>query len=144
MARGNKDLAAGFSDVATHNKVDVHKDNENDNNISTNVSTNNSVDTNTDDNIKNNNTNDNINDVNIDDENDTNNDYINNDDINVNNSIKSIAASIVDKPKVTKKRQISAYIDEDLIKELDKFGKKYGKGAKSELINNFLRTFFEK
>lgn len=120
MARGNKNLAAGYEDVATTSNTNTNQIIDNDTNISTN--------------------NDTDNDINTNDNNDNN---IENG-IIINDSIKSIASSIMEKPKSIKKRQISCYIDEDIAKDLDKFGKKYGKGAKSELINNFLKTFFEK
>jgi uncharacterized protein (DUF4415 family) len=56
------------------------------------------------------------------------------------NSVGEILHSVTKKPKPAVKRQISAYIDEDVAKKLDKFGKEHGKGAKSELINNFLKS----
>lgn len=58
----------------------------------------------------------------------------------LNNSVGEILHSVTKKPKPMIKRQISAYIDEDVAKKLDKFGKEHGKGAKSELINNFLKS----
>lgn len=58
----------------------------------------------------------------------------------VTNSLTDIIDSVTNKPKQIKKRQISTYIDEDVAKKLDKFGKEHGKGAKSELINNFLKN----
>ncbi|WP_050184230.1 hypothetical protein [Domibacillus robiginosus] len=58
----------------------------------------------------------------------------------LNNSVGDILYSVTKKPKPTLKRQISAYIDEDVARKLDKFGKEHGKGAKSELINNFLKS----
>lgn len=56
------------------------------------------------------------------------------------NSLTDIIDSVTKKPKQIKKRQISTYIDEDVARKLDKFGKEHGKGAKSELINNFLKN----
>ncbi|MBJ7961680.1 hypothetical protein JDS77_29195 [Bacillus cereus group sp. N28] len=47
--------------------------------------------------------------------------------------------SITEKPKANKKRQISVYLDENVAKALDKFAKQHGKGAKSDLINSFLK-----
>lgn len=58
----------------------------------------------------------------------------------LNSSIGEILHSVTKKPKPPVKRQISAYIDEAVAKKLDKFGKEHGKGAKSELINNFLKS----
>jgi hypothetical protein len=58
----------------------------------------------------------------------------------LSNSVGEILHSVTKKPKPALKRQISAYIDEDVAKKLDKFGKEHGKGAKSELINNFLKS----
>ncbi|WNS78917.1 hypothetical protein RRU94_02930 [Domibacillus sp. DTU_2020_1001157_1_SI_ALB_TIR_016] len=58
----------------------------------------------------------------------------------LSNSVGDILHSVTKKPKPVLKRQISAYIDEDVAKKLDKFGKEHGKGAKSELINNFLKS----
>lgn len=55
------------------------------------------------------------------------------------NSIESIINTVVKKPKENPKRQISVYLDEDVAKAFEQFGKKHGKGKKSELVNNFLR-----
>lgn len=60
------------------------------------------------------------------------------------NELKSIIDTVIGVQTLQpKKRQISAYIDEDVAKLLDKFGKKYGKGAKSSLINELLRNTLE-
>lgn len=45
-------------------------------------------------------------------------------------------------PVKIKNKQVSIYLDEDVITALNKFGKEYGKGAKSELVNNFLKQYF--
>jgi uncharacterized protein (DUF4415 family) len=58
----------------------------------------------------------------------------------VENPIESIINTVIKKPKEKPKRQISVYLDEDVAKAFEQFGKKHGKGAKSELVNNFLRT----
>jgi uncharacterized protein (DUF4415 family) len=58
------------------------------------------------------------------------------------NSIEELVSGVIDKPKPNPKRQISVYIDEQVAKEFEKFGKKHGKGAKSDLINNFLKKAF--
>lgn len=39
------------------------------------------------------------------------------------------------------KKQVSIYLDEEVIDALNKFGKENGKGAKSTLVNNFLRKY---
>ena len=57
--------------------------------------------------------------------------------------IDDIVSSITATPKQPKKRQVNFYIDEDVIKELEKFNKKHGKGAKSNLVNEFLRKAFK-
>jgi uncharacterized protein (DUF4415 family) len=44
--------------------------------------------------------------------------------------------------KKPEKKQVSIYLDEDVIKAFNRFGRKEGKGAKSELINNFLKEVF--
>lgn len=38
------------------------------------------------------------------------------------------------------KQQVSIYLDEDVIVAFNIFGKMYGKGSKSELVNSFLRS----
>lgn len=58
--------------------------------------------------------------------------------------IEALVSGVIDKPKPIEKRQISVYIDEELAKEFEKFGKKHGKGAKSDLINHFLKKVFKK
>lgn len=55
-------------------------------------------------------------------------------------SVDDIFNAIINKPKEKPKKQISVYLDEDVAKEFEKFGKKYGKGAKSELVNTFLKS----
>lgn len=55
------------------------------------------------------------------------------------NSLPDVLDFIKKKPKENK-RQICIYVDEDTAKKLDKFAKEYGKGAKSELINNLLKS----
>jgi uncharacterized protein (DUF4415 family) len=37
------------------------------------------------------------------------------------------------------KKQVSIYLDTDVIEAFNEFGKAEGKGAKSDLVNNFLR-----
>jgi uncharacterized protein (DUF4415 family) len=60
------------------------------------------------------------------------------------NSIEAIVGTVTDKPKEKPKRQISIYLDDDVAKEFERFGKKHGKGAKSDLINQFLKKVFNK
>lgn len=57
--------------------------------------------------------------------------------------IDDIVNAIIETPKQPKKKQVNFYIDEDVIKELEKFNKKHGKGAKSNLVNEFLRKVFK-
>lgn len=59
-------------------------------------------------------------------------------------SIDDIFATIENKPKKKDKVPVTIYIDEDVRREFNKFGKQYGKGAKSELINTFLKSKFLK
>jgi uncharacterized protein (DUF4415 family) len=54
-------------------------------------------------------------------------------------AISELVTGVLDKPKPNPKRQISVYVDEGVAKEFEKWGKKHGKGSKSELINNFLK-----
>lgn len=44
--------------------------------------------------------------------------------------------------KQVEKKQVSVYLDTDVIEVLNEFGKDNGKGAKSKLINNFLKEVF--
>lgn len=46
-------------------------------------------------------------------------------------------------PKPVKKKQVSIYLDSDVIEALNEYNKREGKGAKSNLINNFLIDMFE-
>lgn len=46
------------------------------------------------------------------------------------------------KEKQIEKKQVSIYLDTDVIVALNKFGKQKGKGAKSDLVNNFLKQAF--
>jgi uncharacterized protein (DUF4415 family) len=45
-------------------------------------------------------------------------------------------------PVKIEKKQVSIYLDEDVIEEFNKFGAEHGKGAKSDLVNNFLKQMF--
>jgi len=58
-------------------------------------------------------------------------------------TVDSVLDSIIQAPKEKPKKQISIYLDVDVAKEFDHFGKKHGKGSKSDLINNFLKKAFD-
>lgn len=61
------------------------------------------------------------------------------------NSIEGIINEIANREKAnTKKRQIAIYLDEDIAKAFDKYAKKNGKGAKSELIEKLLQSTLQK
>jgi uncharacterized protein (DUF4415 family) len=45
-------------------------------------------------------------------------------------------------PEKIEKKQVSIYLDEDVIEAFNEFGKANGKGAKSDLVNNFLKQMF--
>jgi uncharacterized protein (DUF4415 family) len=45
-------------------------------------------------------------------------------------------------PVKVKNKQVSIYLDTDVIEALNSFGAEHGKGAKSELVNNFLKKYF--
>lgn len=55
------------------------------------------------------------------------------------NTIDSIVDSIVHAPKEKPKAQVSIYLDDDVKKAFDRFSKQNGKGARSNLVNNFLK-----
>lgn len=63
---------------------------------------------------------------------------------NANITVDSIVSQVTQKPRKINKKQVSIYLDEDIAEQFDKFGKKYGKGAKSDLINTFLRSALPK
>jgi len=63
---------------------------------------------------------------------------------NVNITVDSIVSQVTQKPRKINKKQVSIYLDEDIAEQFDKFGKKYGKGAKSDLVNTFLRSALPK
>lgn len=60
--------------------------------------------------------------------------------VSLNSSVEDILFTVTKKKKPMKKKQISAYIDVDLEEKWLEFGKQYGQGARSELINHFLRS----
>ena len=55
------------------------------------------------------------------------------------NTVDDILSSVVNVPKVKPREQISIYVDYDVKVAFEKFGRKHGKGSKSDLINNFLK-----
>lgn len=46
------------------------------------------------------------------------------------------------KEKAIEKKQVSIYLDDNVIEAFNEFGKANGKGAKSDLVNNFLKQVF--
>lgn len=46
------------------------------------------------------------------------------------------------KAKAVEKKQVSIYLDTDVIEAFNEFGKQNGKGAKSDIVNNFLKKVF--
>lgn len=64
---------------------------------------------------------------------------VKNEPVKKSSSIDDIVSAVTDAPKGKPKRQISIYLDTDVAREFDRFGKKNGKGSKSELINKFLK-----
>jgi uncharacterized protein (DUF4415 family) len=61
---------------------------------------------------------------------------------NKDNSIENIVETVSNKVKPIGKKQITLYIDEDVMEEFNQFARKYGKGSKSNLVNNFLIEVF--
>lgn len=59
-------------------------------------------------------------------------------------SVDEIIATVTDKQKPIEKEPITIFIDSDIKKKFVAFGKKHGKGSRSELINTFLRSIFDK
>lgn len=59
---------------------------------------------------------------------------------NTNNGI-DLNAILPEETKILKK-QVSIYLDLDVIEALNAFGEARGKGAKSDLVNNFLKQAF--
>lgn len=54
-------------------------------------------------------------------------------------SVDSIVSEIVHAPKPKEREQVSIYLDDDVKKAFEKFGRKNGKGARSNLVNSFLK-----
>lgn len=58
--------------------------------------------------------------------------------------ITSILKSVTKKAQTkNEKIQVSIYLDEDVHKKYQKFGRKFSKGARSELVNELLRKALE-
>lgn len=58
--------------------------------------------------------------------------------------INSILNSVTKKAQIkNEKIQVSIYLDEDVHKKYQKFGRKFSKGARSELVNELLRKALE-
>lgn len=55
-----------------------------------------------------------------------------------NTPVSAIVNKISLKPKAEPKVQLTVYIDEEVSRKFATFGDMYGKGSKSELINDFL------
>lgn len=56
-----------------------------------------------------------------------------------NNSSNPDLSQFYRQPEKIEKRQVSIYLDADVIEAFNEFGKANGKGAKSDLVNNFLK-----
>ncbi|WP_223700054.1 hypothetical protein [Sutcliffiella deserti] len=54
-------------------------------------------------------------------------------------SIEDIVNEVTNRPRPKIKRQISAYLDEEVAKAFNMYGNKNGKGAKTILINTLLK-----
>lgn len=61
----------------------------------------------------------------------------------VENTAGASLEQFYQKEKAIEKKQVSIYLDTDVITALNKFGKANGKGAKSDLVNNFLKQIFD-
>ncbi|HDW3056393.1 hypothetical protein [Bacillus cereus] len=59
--------------------------------------------------------------------------------MNNNISVSQILENITSRTSKPRKIQRSIYLSEDISKKFDRYGKKFGKGAKSDLIEDFLR-----
>lgn len=57
--------------------------------------------------------------------------------------VAELLKGITSKQKQPDKTQISVYLEPKVAKAFNSFGKKHGKGSKSELINNFLKQALE-
>jgi uncharacterized protein (DUF4415 family) len=68
--------------------------------------------------------------------------YKNTANVDKKNSIEGVVETVSNKVKPIGKKQITLYIDEDVMEEFNEFGRMYGKGSKSRLVNNFLIEVF--
>lgn len=58
----------------------------------------------------------------------------------VTDSIEGIITKVTNKPKPAKKPQVALYLDDDVARAFNHYASKEGKGAKSELVNELLRS----
>lgn len=78
-----------------------------------------------------------------------NNDIIENKNINVNDNVNNEGGEFIEsllgneKKKDIRENVRGIYFDEDVVKPLDKLGKKGGRGAKSKIVNDALRFYFK-
>lgn len=114
----NKDM-----DISTNNGTNINT------NTDTNVITNEDVNTSTDADIKD--------DTELNVNNDINTEINTDTDTRIN--VSKLLEKIASKNNKQKKIQRSIYLSEDISKKFDRYGKKMGKGAKSDLIEDFLR-----
>ena len=61
---------------------------------------------------------------------------------NVGTTVNTKFENVFTPPVKIKNKQVSIYLDTDVIDALNEFGSEYGKGAKSTLVNNFLKQYF--
>lgn len=62
--------------------------------------------------------------------------------IKVNTNISTELEQYYKRDVKVPKKQVSIYLDEDVIEAYNQFGLIEGKGARSDLVNNFLRKTF--
>jgi uncharacterized protein (DUF4415 family) len=60
----------------------------------------------------------------------------------VNTDVSTNIEQFYNPEKKVEKKQVSIYLDTDVIEAFNEFGKEQGKGAKSDLVNNFLKQVF--
>jgi len=59
--------------------------------------------------------------------------------VGASDSINPAISQFYQQPEKIEKKQVSIYLDTDVIEAFNEFGKANGKGAKSDLVNNFLK-----
>lgn len=59
-------------------------------------------------------------------------------------SLDGIISKVTNKPKVESKPQLAVYISDDVSKGFNRYARKHGKGAKSELVDELLRVALTK